>query len=67
MAALLGSMSMYHMPAIPAEVRRGASGTVVTDNRELPSGYWEPKPGPLQEQYVLLTAEPSPQPLMSLS
>lgn len=25
----------------------------------LPQGYWEPNPSPLQEQHVLLTAEPS--------
>lgn len=34
------------------------------------SGFWEPKSGPLQEQYVIvfvpLTAEPSLQPLVIL-
>jgi hypothetical protein len=34
----------------------------VTDGCELPSGCWELNPGPLEEQQVLLTAEPSYQP-----
>ena len=36
--------------------------TGVTDSCELPCGYWELNPGPLEEQPVLLTTEPSPQP-----
>ena len=39
-------------------------GTGVTDNCELPCGYWELNPGPLEEQAVLLTAEPSLQILL---
>jgi hypothetical protein len=38
-------------------------GTEVTDNCELSHGCWELNPGPLEEQPVLLTAEPSLQPL----
>ena len=38
-------------------------GTGVTDRCEVPCGCWELNPGSLQEQPVLLTAEPSLQPL----
>ena len=38
-------------------------GTGVTSTCELPCGCWELNPGPLEEQPVLLTAEPSLQPL----
>jgi hypothetical protein len=31
----------------------------IIDGCELPHGFWEPNPGSLQEQIVLLTAEPS--------
>jgi hypothetical protein len=37
-------------------------GTRVTDSCELPCGCWEFNPGPLEEQSVVLTAEPSLQP-----
>ena len=36
-------------------------GPDVSDSCELPQGYWELNPGPLQEQLVLLTAELQPQ------
>jgi len=39
-------------------------GATVIDGCELPCGCWELNPGPLQEQAVLLTAEPS---LLSLT
>ena len=39
------------------EVRSLETG--VTDNCELPYGYWELNPGPLEKQPVLLTTEPS--------
>ena len=42
-------------------------GTGVTDSCELPCGCWELNPGPLEEQSVLLTAEPSFQPQASSS
>ena len=35
--------------------------TGVTDSYELPRGCWELNPGPLEEQSVLITTEPSPQ------
>ena len=41
------------------------SGTGVTDSCELPCKRWELNPGPL-EQSVLLSTEPSLQPLTSL-
>ena len=34
-------------------------GTGVIDNCKLPCGYWELNLGPLEEQPVLLTVEPS--------
>jgi hypothetical protein len=37
-------------------------GTGIIDNCELPCGCWELNPGPLEEQPVLSTAEPSLQP-----
>jgi hypothetical protein len=42
------------------DVRFPATG--VTDSCELPCGFWELNLGPLEEQSVLLTAEPSLQP-----
>ena len=39
-----------------------SSGTGVLDVGELPCGCWELNPGPLQEQPVLVPAEPSLQP-----
>jgi hypothetical protein len=38
--------------------QKKASGTI-TDGCEPPCGYWELNSGPLEEQSVLLTAEPS--------
>jgi hypothetical protein len=38
----------------------GYLGTRVTDTHELPYGCWELNLGPLEEQTVLLTTEPSP-------
>ena len=40
-------------------------GTGVTDTCVLLCGYWELNPGPLEDQPVLLTAEPSLQPLFT--
>jgi hypothetical protein len=37
----------------------GFPGTEVTDGCELPRVYWELNLGPLEEQSVLLTTEPS--------
>jgi hypothetical protein len=46
------------------EVRKAnGSGTGVRDGCGPPCGFWEPDLGPLQEQQVLLTTEPSSHPL----
>jgi hypothetical protein len=37
----------------------GSLGTGVIDGCELPCGFWELDPGPLEEQPVLLTTEQS--------
>ena len=37
----------------------GSAGIGIADSCELPSGFWELNPGPLEEQPVLLTVEPS--------
>ena len=37
----------------------GVTGTGVTDSCELPHGFWELNPGPLEEQSVLLTTKQS--------
>jgi hypothetical protein len=50
------------MCIVPAEEDVGASGTGITDGCEPPCGYWGSNPDPLQEQSVLVTAEPSLQP-----
>ena len=39
----------------------------VSDSRELPGGFWELNPGPLEEQSVPLIAEPSLQPQVVIS
>ena len=57
----MGLLLMY----ICARRGRQIPGTGVTDSCELPCGCWELNPGPLEEQPVLLTAEPSPQLLHS--
>ena len=45
---------------IGVKVRPPATGS--SDSCELPYGCWELNPGPLEEQSVLLTTEPSLQP-----
>lgn len=37
----------------------GSHGISNTDGCERPCEYWEPNPGPLQEQHLLLTADPA--------
>lgn len=44
----------------PESARAPATGAV--DGCELPCGFWESNPGPLEEQPTLLTAEPFLQP-----
>ena len=49
-----------------ASQKKVCPGTEVTYSCELPCGCWKLNPGPLQEQQVFLTAEPSLQLLKSL-
>jgi len=44
----------------------GSHGPEITDGYELPCGFWEMNLGPSEEQPVLLTVEPSPQPFCTL-
>ena len=50
---------------LPIYVCEGARspGTGAMDSCERPCGCWESNLGPLEEQPVLLTVEPSPQPV----
>ena len=49
---------------VPTEAKDiGFSGTRVTYNPEPPRGSWESNLGPWEEQTMLLTAEPSLQPI----
>lgn len=43
-------------PQRPEEGSR-ALGTVATEGCKLPCGFWDPNPGPLKEQPLLLTTE----------
>jgi E3 ubiquitin-protein ligase NEDD4 len=55
-------MSVYHVHAwCPQKSEKAirSPGTVVTDCCELPCGCWKSNPGPVEEQPVLLTSEPS--------
>jgi hypothetical protein len=49
---------MHNLDPVPTEAI-GSSGTGVTDSCELPCGCWDSISGPLEEQQVLLTSEPS--------
>ena len=66
MSVLPACMSVSHIRAcpVPSEASEGHQipGTGVIDGCETPCGCWELNLGPLQEQPVLLTAEPSLQP-----
>jgi hypothetical protein len=55
---------VYDVNVIPREAREGLGcpATEITDDRKPACGCLEPTWGPQQEQQVLLTAEPSPQP-----
>ena len=48
-----------HMSAVPHIGQKRASDLLEMEFLSLPHGCWERNPGPLQEQPVLLTAEPS--------
>jgi hypothetical protein len=60
----IGVLSAHHIHAMPMDTRRWHQipRTGVLDACEWLGGYWKPNSGPLEEQRVLLTAEPSLQP-----
>jgi hypothetical protein len=61
MGVLSACLSLYYMYTYclwKPEEGIGSSRTGVTDGYELPCGSWELNPGSLEEQTVLLTAEP---------
>jgi hypothetical protein len=61
-SVLSADMYVHHMcarsPKRPEEDIR-SPGAEVLDSCELPHQEWEQNPGPLQEQKLLLTTEPS--------
>lgn len=58
---LLACLQVPHVCAVPMEGKEGLIllGTGVADGFEHLCGGWELKIGPLKEQYVPLTIEPS--------
>ena len=50
-------------PLLSSDTHQKRASDPVTDGSESPCGCWDLNPGPLEEQSVLLTAEPSLQPL----
>lgn len=61
-ATLTTCMSVDHMHARCSHkphVGNGFPGTTVTYSCEPPCVCWNPNPGPLEEEHVLLTAEPT--------
>jgi hypothetical protein len=52
-------MYICYMCAFESEEGIGFSETGITGSPELPCRRWELNPGPLHEQQVLLTAEPT--------
>ena len=52
----------YYVYSILSAVQKRAPG-LISDSCEPPCGCWELNSGPLEEQAMLLTAEPSLQPL----
>ena len=61
MGVLPECVSVHYMQADPRrpEERVRSQGTRVTGGCELPCGCWELNLGPLEEQPVFLTSEPS--------
>lgn len=55
-------LNALHMFLVPFKARRECPRTGVTNGCESPQGCWESNLGPVQEQQVLLTAQPSLQP-----
>jgi hypothetical protein len=65
MVVLPECMSMCHVCVqCPWGLKGGirSPGTRVTDDFEAPYGFWDSNQGPLEEQPVLITTEPSLQP-----
>lgn len=62
---MFSCMYVQHFCLVSTEVTKvsGSLGTGVTDSCEPPCGCWESISGPLEEQPLLLAAEPSLQPL----
>lgn len=60
-SALPACANVLLVPAVPVEEGEdvGTPATGVLGAYELPCGYWQWNLGPLQDQQVLLTAEPS--------
>jgi hypothetical protein len=60
---------VYHMQVWHPQRSEGTAclGVGVIDGCEQPCGEWEPNPGPLNEQQVLLTTEPFLQLLWAFS
>ena len=65
-SVLPAQLSVHHVYAVLSELAKGvrSTETEVTDGCEQPHECWDPNLGPLQEQQVLLTIEPSLQSIM---
>lgn len=61
--ALSEGLSAHHMDAVLSEIRRGIGAPGTGDGFKQQYGSWDSNVGLLEEQPVLLTAEPSLQPL----
>ena len=59
-------VSMHHVHSWCLRRQKRVVELEVIENCEPPCGCWEPNPGPLEEQAVLLTGESSLQPLFLL-
>jgi len=64
---LLASLTVYFVHTSPTEEDIRSSRTGVSGGCEPPHGCWELNPGPLEEQPVLLTTDPSLQPKPGIS
>ena len=54
-----GFVSVDHVCAVTEKRVLGSPGTVITDGCQPPCGCWDLNSGPLEDQPVLLTTEPS--------
>ena len=53
---------MYVSTLLLLQTHQKRASDLITDGCESPCGCWDLNSGPLEEQAVLLTTEPSPQP-----